>query len=171
MELKDVDRLEAAYKFQPKLTPKLDALKGDFTQETINEIVLWKVNRYAELPDEILAIINQIPRDKDFKPDDSELLNLLNGMLAVSGIQLPMASTILRFRNPQVFQIIDQRVYRFLYDNQRTLPVSPKAEVYIQYLKDLRKRCESDWRIPFDKADRIIYQADKEHNSEPLKRY
>jgi hypothetical protein len=37
-----------SYRYQPNLTRKLDALgSASFDQEIINEIVLWKVNRYA----------------------------------------------------------------------------------------------------------------------------
>jgi hypothetical protein len=35
------------YKYQPELTKKLDDLEGvNLTPELLNEIVLWKVNRY-----------------------------------------------------------------------------------------------------------------------------
>lgn len=39
---------------------------------------------------------------------------ILRKLLMTPGIRLPMASTILRFKNPNVYQIIDQRAYRFL---------------------------------------------------------
>lgn len=35
------------YKYQKELTENLDKLDGDFSQNILNEIVLWKVNRYA----------------------------------------------------------------------------------------------------------------------------
>jgi hypothetical protein len=38
------------YRFQPDLTLHLDGLGAQpFGQDVINEIVLWKVNRYAKL--------------------------------------------------------------------------------------------------------------------------
>lgn len=45
--------------FQPELTEKLDTVKSDFNQELINEIVLWKANRYAKLNNETLNLINK----------------------------------------------------------------------------------------------------------------
>jgi hypothetical protein len=50
--LNDDDFLNLEYNFQPELTSKLDEIDSDFTQEIINEIVLWKVNRYSnfEIP-------------------------------------------------------------------------------------------------------------------------
>lgn len=159
--------LEEQYQFQPNLTKKLDAHIGDFTQETINEIVLWKVNRYAELPKALLQKINAIPRDESFRMDDSELIALLENMLACHGVRLPMASTILRFKNPYAFQIIDQRVYRFLYG--KNLSANLKPADYMAYLKDLRDYCQKEG-ISFAKADRLLYEADKK-NPEPLARY
>ena len=48
------------YKYQENLTKKLDANTASFTLETINEIVLWKTNRYAEMEAETLDVINGI---------------------------------------------------------------------------------------------------------------
>ncbi len=53
------------YHYQPKLTPRLDNLAGsEFTQETVNEIVLWKVNRFVEPDSELLRRINDLRRLK-----------------------------------------------------------------------------------------------------------
>ena len=41
--------------------------------------------------------------------------SFLENVLECKGIDLAMASTILRFRNPNVFQIIDKRAYRAVY--------------------------------------------------------
>ena len=53
---------ENDYKFnyQKNLTKKLDNQTGEFDQNIINEIVLWKVNRYAEIDLETLKLINNI---------------------------------------------------------------------------------------------------------------
>jgi hypothetical protein len=43
------------YHYQSELTRHLDGLPdGPFTQETVNEIVLWKVNRYVRLQQDVL---------------------------------------------------------------------------------------------------------------------
>ena len=42
------------YKYQRDLTAQLDSLADEpFSQETINEIVLWKINRYVPLSESI----------------------------------------------------------------------------------------------------------------------
>lgn len=50
------DIKNSVYNYQSDLTSKLDRLNTDFNQEIINEIVLWKVNRYAPVDDETLNI-------------------------------------------------------------------------------------------------------------------
>jgi len=49
------------YKYQPGLTDKLDNLnKMPLDQHIINEIVLWKVNRYVSVPDTLLKKIDSL---------------------------------------------------------------------------------------------------------------
>ena len=50
------------FDYQKNLTQKLDNNKSDFTQDTLNEIVLWKVNRYAQLDKELINLINSIDK-------------------------------------------------------------------------------------------------------------
>ncbi len=58
-----------------------------------------------------------------------------------------MASTILGFLNPSVFQIIDDRVYRVVHPSKAKYPVKPQkvherylttsADIYFEYLDEL----------------------------------
>ena len=52
----------AVYSYQTELTAKLDNLDTNFDQKIINEIVLWKVNRYANIENETLELINRIKK-------------------------------------------------------------------------------------------------------------
>ncbi len=90
-----------------------------------------------------------------------------------------MASTILRFKNRNIYQIIDQRVFRIIYiDKKLKLKAHPseknlnsQIDLYLQYLKDLTEICEK-LKIPFEKSDRILYMADKRINKDiPLENY
>lgn len=86
------------YTYQTDLTKELTDFSGDFTQEVINEIVLWKVNRYCKIPIEAQSLLNEIGKeDRDLNADKTKII--LRSLLAVKGIRLPMASTILRFKN------------------------------------------------------------------------
>lgn len=164
-----IEEYRSKYKFQPELTQKLDGCAGLFTQETINEIVLWKVNRYAQLKPDTLALINAIPESGNVY-DESKKKDVINALLAEHGVRLPMASTILRFRNPEIFQIIDQRVYRYLYNKLMPKTVSQQtADLYLQYLQDLQIFCEKIG-MNFIESDRLLYVADKIDNKDkPLR--
>ncbi len=162
------------YSYQPSLTTKLDSYTLPFNQEIINEIVLWKVNRYAKLSDETLSLIDQI----DSEWNEALIRNVLYALLLEKGVQLPMASTILRFRNKHLFQIIDQRVYRIIYgddlkiNQQKTKSnILKQIDLYLLYLIDLRIAC-SKLNISFEISDRVLYNADKRINStEKLKNW
>ena len=57
----DLSEFLNGYKYQPNLTPKLDDLEGvKITPELVNEIVLWKVNRYVSLDADQLRSIDAL---------------------------------------------------------------------------------------------------------------
>ena len=157
------------FDYQPVLTNRLDKHSDEFDQSVINQIILWKVNRYADLPNELIEKLNSIDPTDDIL-DVHITREIIHDLLQVKGVRLAMASTILRFRNPKVYQIIDQRVFRVLYKKQFKVSTSlSKAKVdeqvnlYIQYLSDLRKAC-IQLNINFEDADRVLYNADKRLN-------
>ena len=64
----EADIENVSYNYQKELTNKLDAIDSDFDQNVINEIVLWKTNRYSWIDDKTLSLINQIKKnDKDLR--------------------------------------------------------------------------------------------------------
>lgn len=159
--------------YQPNLTTKLDKT---FTQEAdqnlINEIVLWKVNRYVELDSESMELLNH-ELIKGDKLDIDFTRNVLEKLLSINGIRLAMASTILRFRNPNIYQIIDQRAYRYAIGEELTLKdpkgnqkeIESQIDLYLKYLNKLSEiSLSTGW--PFSKLDRILYVLDKKNNKD-----
>jgi hypothetical protein len=78
-----------------------------------------------------------------------------------------MASTLLRFRNPATFQIIDRRAYRAvtgddypLYSKSRA---KRKIDLYFTYL-DALVALASKKNMAFKDLDRILYVFDKQKN-------
>ena len=106
------------FEYQKDLTEILDKNTSLFNQEIINEIVLWKVNRYAKIDNDTLKMLNEIDPNS-IELDIEKTRILLKILIQKKGIQLPMASTILRFRNKNIYQIIDQRVYRIIYKGEK----------------------------------------------------
>jgi thermostable 8-oxoguanine DNA glycosylase len=141
----------------------LDAV--NLTPELLNEIVLWKVNRYVSLEGDQIRRIDALRKVK--VGDHEHGRAVLQDLLKVRGVDLPMASTVLRFRNPAVFQIIDRHAYRALYGTDYRLytqtPMNRKIEVYFAYLDDLHSLCEQKG-LRFETVDRVLYMFDKETN-------
>lgn len=167
IEITNEDLHNVNYKYQLELTSKLDGLDDDFNQEIINEIVLWKVNRYSFLDDETFSVLNKINK-VDLVLDIELTTEILTKLLNTKGIQLAMASTILRFKNPNIYQIIDQRVYRFVYGVEMPKyfsSIKKQIDFYIEYLQKLKQVC-IEKGIHFNLSDRIIYELDKLHNKE-----
>lgn len=170
----EVDCKIEDYTYQSLLTPKLDDLYGEFDQNIINEIVLWKVNRYGLIEPETLDMLNQIK--KEDKVLDVELTReILFELLGKGhkGIRLAMASTILRFKNPNIYQIIDQRVYRFILGEELKYSltnIEEQSDIYLKYLKKLKQVCAQK-KIDFREADRILYMMDKKHNTNNKLKY
>lgn len=164
----NIHKSDKEYQYQKVLTLKLDEIDTEFTPDIINLIVLWKVNRYPEMDNECLDLINKIPNTETL--DEAFTREVLHKLLNTKGIQLPIASTILRFKNPYVFQIIDQRVYRILYNEKLEIKTTKSDKniqysinLYLKYLKDLRIEAFK-LGIELYKADRILYMADKRLN-------
>ena len=160
------------YDYQIELTTKLDDLQEDFDQSIINEIILWKVNRYAEIDDDTFFYLNKIEKAQR-KIKISLTRKVLEKLLLTKGIRLPIASSILRYKNPFIYQVIDQRVYRLINDCELKLPskITSQIDLYLDYLSKLRDVCNSK-NIPFNNADRILYEIDKKVNKEiKLKNY
>lgn len=156
-----------SFKYQIELTKKLYNLNTTFNQEILNEIILWKVNRYAKFDEETISLLNKI------NPNDENLQMSLTGDILLrllsknqKGVKLAMASTILRFRNPKVYQIIDQRVYRFIYGKELKYSesnINLQINIYLDFLNKLKEVCIK-YSIKFEEADRILYKMDKLYN-------
>ena len=168
-ELEELKIDISEYPYQTDLTKKLDVIDSDFNQEIINEIVLWKVNRYALLDSDVLNLINQIKKtDRELNQDWKKItVKILEKLLDQNqkGVRLAMASTILRFKNPYIYQILDQRVYRIIYGKEleEDYPKNKEEQIqfYLNYLERLREEC-SKTKVPFEHSDRILYLIDKD---------
>ena len=163
----EINKARADYKYQKKLTEKLDNYKEEFTETTLLEIVLWKTNRYPSITPELLTAINDLRKVYS----EEKARNLLKILLHKEhkGFDLPMASTVLRFACPEHLQIIDQRVYRFITPDEERLKlpfnIDKKINLYFIYIKNLKAVCEK-YGIDFKESDRILYQLDKIHNKD-----
>lgn len=162
----DLNVFLAQYNYQPELTEHLDNLEDvAIDQSLINEIVLWKVNRYVRINDDIEVQISELKLLKAGEHRKSK--KELSSLLELNGVDIPMASTIFRFINHEVFQIIDRHAYRAVYEKKYPLdtnsPTERKIAVYFDYIDELIKLCESKL-LAFATIDRLLYIFDKKNN-------
>jgi hypothetical protein len=173
-----LEQSDILFNYQAHLTTNLDKLNKPFDQQVINEIVLWKVNRFVSLTDQTFELLNKID-SKSTNLDIDLTTKILKALLQTKGIRLPMASTILRFKNKNIYQIIDQRVFRIIYKDKKLnlykslndKKLTDQVQLYLKYLTDLKTIC-GKLTIQFDIADRILFMADKRINRDiPLDNY
>jgi hypothetical protein len=154
------------YQYQPNLTETLDSVGSDpFGQVLIDKIVLWKVNRYAPLSSETLEALNSVVHLELGSHKSAH--DVITALLQEPGVDLPMASTFLRFRNPGTFQIIDRHAYRAVYGDDYPLFSGSKDEakidLYFRYLDDLVELARTK-KLEFRTLDRVLYIFDKQIN-------
>lgn len=159
-----IEEADREFSYLPEITATLDKDQGGVDEAFVKDVVLWKLNRFPEIDDEILAELRQIPRNER---DISEKLisDVVQSLTSRRGFGLPMASAVLRFINPKAFQIIDRRAHRVLTGEKYREPKSPKAKAafYLKYLSTLRDLCSRE-NIDFSEADRLLYELDKRVN-------
>jgi len=164
----DIKKFLTDYNYQNELTKYLDDLEQkNFDQSLMNEIVLWKLNRYVFSNKQILNEIDTLIKLR--KGQHRKSKEILEKLIEIRGVDLPMASTILRFRNPDVFQIIDRHAYRAIYGVKYPLYSSSsnpqKIEVYFEYLDKLLDLSQNKG-LDFRTLDRLLYEFDKQLNGE-----
>ncbi len=155
------------YDYHPTLTAELDALDSvEFNHELFYKIVLWKLSRFPDITDTLMAELKNVAAIP--AKEHEKARNTLTALLKTPGIALPMASTVLRFLNPDTFQIIDDRAYRVLMPDAPKYPAKPRnitqgyldrsVTLYFNYLSRLHEVATDT--LPFAMADRILYQLD-----------
>lgn len=121
----DPSSLLDEYDYHPELTAELDELEADeFDHEILYKIVLWKLSRFPYVTDEVVGELKGIADIETGKHQEAR--GILKKLLRTPGIALPMASTIVRFINPNTFQIIDDRAYRVLFPGEAKYPSKPQ---------------------------------------------
>ena len=149
-------------------TEELDFLcHHDLTKEDLYKITLWKVNRFPIITDDIIVKLNSLRTLKTL--DEEKTREVLHDLLRIKGVRLPMASTYLRFLNPDVYQIIDVRAYRAAF-NYTEQPDYTKADnnecidIYLNYLKKLKTISVKGYHgffVGYENLDRFLYDVDK----------
>lgn len=135
--------------------------------EDLRRVVLWKLNRIIYIDESLLSDLNSLAKSKGKNIENQEIKRIIRELLNSTGVQLPMASTILKFLRSDIFPIIDIRAYRALFGEKKNLGENckNKFEIYVGYIKRL-KEISKETGINFDKIDEGLYQFDKKENKD-----
>ena len=139
--------------------------QNSMDQDILRKVALWKLGRILKVDQDIIDSLDKVKewsRDNFFSgKHKDEFSDTLVKLLGSTGVGLPMASTFLRFRNPEVFQIVDRRAYRAVFGEKYKEPPTEKATNY--YLNYLQKLIEVNSKFPeveYSDLDKILYQWD-----------
>ncbi len=171
-----IDGIRLTYDYEMNLTKELDSLDENyvFTLYDIYKITLWKVNRFPNITTDSVFMqkFNELATItyEDFNAKKQNITEVLKELLNTKGVRLPMASTYLRFRNPKLFQIIDQRVWRVVQEYREEADttlhhsenIDNEIDKYFKYLETLRELANKH-NIAFENADRAFYVWDIYH--------
>lgn len=160
------------FRYSP-ITARLDELHNkaeELTLNDIHEITLWKINRFPSITAKTLKDLDSLKHYTTL--DEKRTRDILQDLLASNGVRLPMASTYLRFVNPNVYQIIDVRAFRAAYKYEKSpnciYSKSNKTciDIYIDYLKRLKEIENNGYygikEVDFRNLDRLLYDLDKD---------
>ena len=155
------------YDFQYNLDEK-KIIKDNIGQQTsiniddLRRIALWKYDRIIDVDDEFLIQLYSVVSGEKVSIDDLDVQKIINDLVACTGIGYPLASTILKFINPQVFPIIDVRAYRAVF-GKRIYSSQHSLMRYVEYTRKLYE-ISSSLGIPLEEVDEKLYVYDKIFN-------
>ena len=176
--------LKDNYEYQLKETRYLDnnmqrllkAANEDELLGLFRQIALWKEDRVVRIKsakkiNNKLKEITNIKSRKSIKNKKECIKSTVVQLMKCNGVGLPMASTILRFANPNIFPICDIRATRYLNMNDEFNKVlrnrdnlDDAAEFYLKYIEKcyIKYNKINDGSLKFKDFDRFAYQKDKE---------
>jgi len=143
-------------------------LKTMDDMSNLNELLLWKANRNIKIDTSTIKLLNSIDI-QNTEMDKEKTTKILEELLNTKGVRLVLASTILEYYNPDIYQIIDKRIYRLLYEKKIDLKYNKKYPqsdwsdhiiLYFKYLKDLREACVKH-SVSFTNSDQVLPYIEK----------
>jgi len=136
--------------------------KSNIQMDDIRRIALWKYNRIIEMDDMFCTQLYSTVSKNKVSIEDKEVHEMIERLVSFEGVGFPLASTILKFINPDVFPIIDVRAYRAIY-GKKIYYNQYNFKIYIDYTKriyDMRDK----FNISLSEVDERLYEFDKKYN-------
>ncbi len=136
--------------------------KSDIQMDDIRRIALWKYDRIIEIDDMFCTQLYHVASKEKISIEHKEAQEIIAKLVSSEGVGFPLASTILKFINPDVFPIIDVRAYRAIYGKKINYS-QYNLKIYVEYAKRIyaiRDRLQ----ISLSEVDERLYEFDKKYN-------
>lgn len=122
------------------------------TLEEFDEIVKWKLTsqyyrqkykRDLKITEEIAVKFTQLALNISHPDEEYEIYLTINVLRVIWGVNIGIASAILALCFPEKYAVIDFRVWRQIFSNEKR---SFSIKDYIRYLREIRKLANRlDW--------------------------
>ena len=136
--------------------------KSDIQMDDIRRIALWKYDRIIDIDDLFCKQLYNTVSRENVSIEDKEVQEMIERLISFEGVGFPLASTILKFINPDVFPIIDVRAYRALYGKKINYG-QYSLKTYIDYTKRIYA-IRDKFQISLSEVDEKLYEFDKKYN-------
>ncbi len=159
------DKLNYQFEYNNEETSALhEELNGTnkLTIDDLRRVSLWKSNRIMSVSDELLEDLVALSLGNEVSLDDEKVKLVIERLVESQGFGYPMASSVLKFINPNVFPIIDVRAYRALTGRKLTYSTY-SFDIYLSYAKHLTEMSKKLKR-PLKDIDEQLYEFDKKFN-------
>ncbi|MCW8331883.1 hypothetical protein MD588_24080 [Photobacterium sp. SDRW27] len=167
MKIFDIERDKLAFNFEYN-TEETDTLHrmlngaSNIGVDDLRRVSLWKSNRILSVDDKTLTALNNLGAQENVELESPFVKEVIERLVLSQGIGFPLASTILKFINPDVFPIIDVRAYRAL-TGKKPYYSTYSYDSYIKYAQDLTEIAKT-LHLPLRDIDEQLYCFDKANN-------
>jgi thermostable 8-oxoguanine DNA glycosylase len=165
LDFEETERLKAKLAKQ-----RSDTQSFSLTADLFDEILRWKLaTQYgrqrayrAQNTDEIIHEVTRLALNIAHKDEDYELELRVTILTSLRGVGVPVASAVLALVYPENYAVIDFRVWRQIFgENRNTFSIGD----YKRYMKEIRRLAsELDW--PCQEVDHAIWEYDRRHDGD-----
>lgn len=169
-EIAAVLKQGADYEWTERLKAKLAKLRLErrpfyLTASEFDEILHWKLGQQYERQqklraansDEIIRAVTGPALTICHEDPEYQLELRMDILCALRGVSTPVASAILALTFPDQYAVIDFRVWRQLFDEERTTFFTPDYKKYMQKIRPLAEQL--GWRV--QEVDHAIWEYDR----------
>ncbi len=161
------------YEWTERLKENLAKLRSErhplyLTASEFDEILRWKLgNQYrrqqkmrAANTEEIIRAVTRLALTIEHDDKDYELELRMDLLCALRGVSAPVASAVLALTFPDEYAVIDFRVWRQLFDEDKREFFTPEYKKHIRKIRPLAKQL--GWRV--QEVDYAIWEFDRRNS-------